>query len=78
MSYRDRSRLHKNKLNDFISWCIFIKGYINMDTKGKYEAFRILRSGELIIGHKRDNTDHITVTDKGLKLVNEWLNNKSH
>lgn len=76
MNDRDRSKLHKYKLDQFISWCVHEKQYAKMEPKGQYEAFRIIKDKKLIVGHKRDRTNHITITNDGIKLVNEWLRSK--
>jgi len=74
---RDRSRLHKTKLNDFLVWVSVNRDYEVLETKGYYEAFRLKsKQGAFVIGHQRGGTDHITVHGTGLFLISEWLKEK--
>lgn len=70
--YEDRSLLHYTKLNEFLTW-VLTEEYEILTVKGKYEVFRLKKSNELIIGYKRNKTDHITVYGQGLTLVRKFL-----
>lgn len=69
---RDRSLLHYSKLGIFLTW-VKSEGYEIHEIKGEYEVFRIKQNKDLIIGYKRDKTDHITVYGKGLTLIKKFL-----
>ena len=73
MSQRSRALLHINKLEDFKSWCEKI-GYEVLQTKGEYEVPRLKKDKVLIIGYKRDKTNHVTLTDAGISLFKRFKN----
>lgn len=70
---RDRAMLHKSKIETFLRWAEG-HGYSVEQTQGIYEALRLRApSGEVLIGHKRDRTDHVTTTGALTGLVKRWL-----
>lgn len=69
---RNRSLLHYTKVPNFLEWSQS-EGFLVQPTKGLYESFRIQKNKELIIGYKRNTTDHITVYGKGLELIKKFL-----
>lgn len=71
MSNRSIHLLHENKLNDFLSFAKTI-GYEVLETKGFYERFRIKKGKEILIGYQKDKTNHITITDKSIKLFYKY------
>lgn len=71
---RRRDNLHHTKVPEFIQWAEG-RGYTRQPTKGSYEVFRLHnpKKGEILIGHKRDKTDHITTTGRLTHLVGLWM-----
>ena len=72
---RDRSRLHYTKIEEFKEYAK-TKGYEVLETKGEYEVLRLKKNSTLILGYKRDNTDHVTTTGLGTHLVLKWIREK--
>ena len=70
---RRRDTLHHTKVDEFLCW-VQTQGYGLLQTKGIYESFRIEHpdQGELLIGHKRDRSDHVTTTGRLTALVGRW------
>lgn len=70
---RRRDNLHHTKVPEFLQWAE-AKGYSQLPIKGSYEVFRLSnpKKGEILIGHKRDKTDHITTTGRLTQLVDSW------
>ena len=70
----NRSRLHKNKLFEFI---VFAQkqGCEIFPTKGYDEALRIKKDGKFVIFYEKNGCDHITSKeiDGGTRLVNKFL-----
>lgn len=75
---RRRDNLHHTKVGEFLQWAVEQKGYIQQETKGTYEVFRLSnpKKGEILIGHKRDKTDHVTTTGRLTHLVGQWIQSK--
>lgn len=71
---RRRDVLHHTKVEEFVAWALK-RGYSRQPTKGCFEIFRLHNptKGEILIGHKRTNTDHVTTTGRLTQLVGIWL-----
>lgn len=77
--YRERSRLHLNKVEQFAEWAV-ANGYVREDPKGAYEVLRLRK----IVAHGKPKLapllyfrhltgEHATSWDAGTHLVNRWL-----
>lgn len=74
---RRRDSLHHTKIADFTAWANS-KGYTSQPVKGIHEAFRLHnpKKGEILIGHLRDRSDHVTTTGRLTSLVSSWIKEK--
>lgn len=70
---RRRDLLHTNKQAEFVAWAL-TEGYESQPVKSIFESFRLVKpgKGELLIGHKRDRSDHVTTTGRLTALVTRW------
>lgn len=69
----DRATLHVSKFADFVRFAETL-GYRSHDPVGAYEVIRLHRPGRRLVFHKRDRTDHATVsTDEAEGLVRRFL-----
>ena len=77
MSDRDRSRLHKSKLDDFTLW-LKGRGWIQEPVKGAYEVLRMRFEGKgaPVIFYEKNTGDHYTSHGDGTNLVNFWIRDK--
>lgn len=70
----NRSRLHKNKIEEFAAWCVS-QGWTREATKGEFEVLRLQKGRRRAIFYAKQNpTQHVTV-QYGTEsvLVSQWL-----
>lgn len=70
----DRRTLHFNHLEDFREWLIKNNWEMKPLSKSQYEVLRATKDGRWVIVYIKDSaTEHYSLTDNSISVVNQWL-----
>lgn len=70
----DRHTLHFNKLESFKNWLIKNNWEIKPLSKSQHEVLRATKDGRWVIIYLKDSaTEHYSLTDNSISVVNQWL-----